>query len=253
MYEAVWVVRRPSPRGVEAPTHTGGEKRGLPTVSRRAVASRHERALRVQGGSLEHYHLTPADHRRQEVAVRIASWVRNQVAKAPPLSPESRERIQELLGDSKPGQAQMSWRVRLYCGHVQLITRPRGCSRPDDGIAGEEACGDCGLDPAIIVAYEPVETVSVSRDQLARLQSESRHLSDKCAVRTLDWPELETPIHPKTRAGHDASSSGRAAPSRYTRYSLRSPVLELLDDLLGHASCWPQPGILRVRVRTKKP
>jgi hypothetical protein len=93
--------------------------------------------------------------------VRIASWVQNQVAKAPPLSPGPWERIQELLGTPTPSQAQESWRVRLYCGRDLLITRPHGCPRPDDGLAVEETCGDCGLDPAVIVAYGPVATDSI--------------------------------------------------------------------------------------------
>ncbi|WP_141709091.1 hypothetical protein [Streptomyces sp. BpilaLS-43] len=116
-----------------------------------------------QGAPLEDYRLARADHRRQEEAVSIAVWVQEHVAKALPMSPETWERIQEMFGEPRTPEEKVTWRVRLYCGHIQETARPQSWSRPDEGAADEETCDACGLRPAIIVAYEPLEA---NRDQV---------------------------------------------------------------------------------------
>jgi hypothetical protein len=46
----------------------------------------------------------------------------------------------------------MRWRVRFYCGHIQEVacllseTRPHSAAR----------CRECGKDPSVIVAFEPI-------------------------------------------------------------------------------------------------
>jgi hypothetical protein len=105
---------------------------------------------------LAEYQLTRADHRRQKEAATIADWVQRQVAKAPRLSDEQLEAIQELLGPPPRPSEFARWRVRLYCGHIREVMCPRGRERPDAGITDYERCGECGLAPSVIVAFEPL-------------------------------------------------------------------------------------------------
>lgn len=48
------------------------------------------------------------------------------------------------------------WRVRLYCGHIREVRRSRSQERPDGGVTDQERCTECGLDPSVIVAFEPL-------------------------------------------------------------------------------------------------
>jgi hypothetical protein len=110
----------------------------------------------AQGVPLEEYQLTRADHRRQEEAVTIAEWVQRQVAKAPRWSDEKFKAIQELLGPPPHPSEFARWRVRLFCGHIREVRRSRSQERPDGGINDHEGCTECGLDPSVIVAFEPL-------------------------------------------------------------------------------------------------
>lgn len=110
----------------------------------------------AQGVPLEEYQLTRADHRRQEEAVAMADWVQRQVAKAPRWSDEKVKAIQELLGPPTHHSEFARWRVRLYCGHIREERRSRSQERPDGGVTDHERCGECGLDPSVIVASEPL-------------------------------------------------------------------------------------------------
>ncbi|MEH0471800.1 hypothetical protein QA943_23695 [Streptomyces sp. B21-097] len=105
---------------------------------------------------LEKYQLTRADHRRQEEAVAMADWVQRQVAKAPQRSDEKLKAIQELLGPTPHPSEFARWRMRLYCGHMREVRRSRSQERPDGGITDHERCMECGLDPSMIVAFEPL-------------------------------------------------------------------------------------------------
>ncbi|MEV8023034.1 hypothetical protein AB0O76_43460 [Streptomyces sp. NPDC086554] len=112
------------------------------------------------GVPLERYQLSRADHRGQQEAVDVAAWVAEQIAKAPRMSDEQLETILEMLREPRPPVEKMTWRVRLYCGHIREVARPRSWLRPYQGTSGKETCGDCGLDPALIVAFEPLEADS---------------------------------------------------------------------------------------------
>ncbi|MFE2586421.1 hypothetical protein [Streptomyces sp. NPDC059378] len=109
-----------------------------------------------RGVPLADYQLTKADHRRQQEAAEIHERVQRQVAKAPPL-PEARlKRVLELLGSPPPAWEYQQWRLRLYCGHIVEAARLRTSPRPDEGARNTKTCSQCGLNPSVIVAFEPL-------------------------------------------------------------------------------------------------
>jgi hypothetical protein len=106
------------------------------------------------GTPLAEYQLTRADHRCQEERERRAEYIRRVVDSAPPLSAETASRIRELLGPFQPPSPSdyMRWRVRLYCGHIQEVACLLSKTRPHS----EARCRECGKDPSVIVAFEPI-------------------------------------------------------------------------------------------------
>ena len=112
------------------------------------------------GVPLADYQLTNADHRRQHEAVEAHEWVQRQLAKAPPWSEERWKKMRELLGPPLPAWELQRWRLRLYCGHIVAASRSRTSPRPDGGVCDNAACPECGLDPAVIVAFEPLGPLS---------------------------------------------------------------------------------------------
>lgn len=86
----------------------------------------------------------------------IAEWVQRQVAKALRWSDEKFKAIQPLLGPPPHPSEFARWRVRLFCGHIREVRRSRSQERPDRGINDHEGCTECGLDPSVIVAFEPL-------------------------------------------------------------------------------------------------
>ncbi|WP_156371227.1 hypothetical protein [Nocardia arizonensis] len=50
----------------------------------------------------------------------------------------------------------VQWRVRLYCGHTVMTSRHCTAEDPTVG-ASSMRCPTCGMDPALLVAYEPVD------------------------------------------------------------------------------------------------
>ncbi|MFG2030496.1 hypothetical protein [Streptomyces sp. NPDC048825] len=112
------------------------------------------------GVPLTGYQLSQADHRRQHEAVQVHEWVQRQLAQAPRWSDERWEKMRQLLGPSTSAWELQRWRLRLYCGHVIEATRLRERPRPDGGICDKERCPECGLDPAVIVAFEPLGPVA---------------------------------------------------------------------------------------------
>ncbi|MER5908361.1 hypothetical protein ABT150_51720 [Streptomyces mirabilis] len=108
------------------------------------------------GVPLADYRLTKADHRRQQEAVQVHEWVQRQLAKAPPWSEERWQGLRQLLGSPTPPWELQRWQLRLYCGHVVEATRNRNSPRPDGGVCDKKRCPECGLDPAVIVAFRPL-------------------------------------------------------------------------------------------------
>ncbi|WP_139140973.1 hypothetical protein [Streptomyces oceani] len=113
------------------------------------------------GSPLNSYELSRSDHRRQRDVENMHRWVEEQLAKAPPFSEEQAERLREMFRLDEPRQPwrYMRWRVRLYCGHVVEVERPRAWERPDGQTSDHEQCTECGKEPAIIVAFEPIAPV----------------------------------------------------------------------------------------------
>lgn len=53
----------------------------------------------------------------------------------------------------------MRWRVRLYCGHIVETRRHYTFVNPTAAGSSSMRCPDCGMDPARIVAFEPIGLV----------------------------------------------------------------------------------------------
>ena len=113
------------------------------------------------GTPLEDHQLTRRDHHWQRTLVEIKEQhARRLAAKAPPMSEETVERIAALLSYPTPDTQIMRWRVRLSCGHIIEARRNCDMQRPADHGCNSQLCPECGMDPAAIVAYEPLGLVA---------------------------------------------------------------------------------------------
>lgn len=112
------------------------------------------------GVPLTDYQLTRADHRRQHEAVQDHEWAQRHAVQAPRWSDEHWEQMCQLLGPPTPAWELQRWRLRLYCGHITEATRNRKSPRPDGRSCDKERCPECGLDPAVIVAFEPLGPIA---------------------------------------------------------------------------------------------
>ncbi|MFD9196439.1 hypothetical protein ACFWCA_50675 [Streptomyces phaeochromogenes] len=140
----------------------------LPTVTEM------EAEYLCHGVPLADYQLTRPDRSRQHEAVQVHEWLQRHVAQAPRWSDKHWEQIQDLLGPPTPAWELQRWRLRLYCGHVIEATRLRKNPRPDGEFGDKERCPECGLDPAVIVAFEPLEPVAAPPpDKNSRMPSHS--------------------------------------------------------------------------------
>jgi hypothetical protein len=130
-----------------------------------------EKPHRSHGVPLETYELTKRDHRDQ----RASEEIRDAVAKLPaerrseeaadPSLREQREAIvrqvwDKFLSIKTPDHALMRWRVRLYCGHIAETRRHVELEEPRMHGSRTMRCPECDMDPALIVAYEPLGTVT---------------------------------------------------------------------------------------------
>jgi hypothetical protein len=110
-----------------------------------------------KGVPLEDYELTREDHRRQKQSEDTHEAVERMFKEnpPPPLSDHQKVRLRELLRP-QPDCEIMCWRVRLYCGHVVETTRHCENDKPTNHGSASMRCPQCGMDPADIVAYEPI-------------------------------------------------------------------------------------------------
>lgn len=122
---------------------------------------------RSHGAPLEAYELTRRDAQDQKIAEgirvdverRAAEWTAEEAA-----DPELREarfssirRAWDIINTSPtPDYQLMRWRVRLYCGHIVETRRHRDVDQPRAHGSSSMRCPECGMDPARIVAYEPL-------------------------------------------------------------------------------------------------
>ncbi|MGV0159882.1 hypothetical protein ACRU3B_10640 [Mycobacterium colombiense] len=110
-----------------------------------------------KGIPLDSYELTREDHRREKQSEDIhGAGERMFTRNAPPsLSDHQKARLHELL-QPRPDYEIMRWRVLLYCGHI--VETSRNCENDKSTNHGSVAmrCPQCGMDPAHIVAYEPI-------------------------------------------------------------------------------------------------
>ncbi|MFJ4680710.1 hypothetical protein [Kitasatospora sp. NPDC088783] len=122
------------------------------------------------GVPLEAYELTRRDHASQKTSDQIRDAVNKQVEEwqaEEAANPElwrqrnaRREKALEMMGSFKTSDHQiMRWRVRLYCSHI--VETKRHCSMANPTMHGSSSmrCPDCGKDPSVIVAYEPLGLV----------------------------------------------------------------------------------------------
>ncbi len=123
---------------------------------------------RSHGAPFEHYELTRQDHRRQKDCEAARKWATEQLAKwhaeeqaNPSLRGQTdaaRTRALEMMAawGPTPDHDLMRWQVRLYCGHITETIRHRENAEPTMHGSCSERCPACGLNPAFIVAYEPI-------------------------------------------------------------------------------------------------
>jgi hypothetical protein len=144
------------------------------------------------GTPLEGYELTRRDRQWQRSLQEIREYARRETAKLPPLPDEVLEKVAMLLSQPTPDSQIMRWRVRLFCGHIVEARRHYEMKRPTDHGCSSQRCPECGMDPAAIVAYEPLglaaEPVAVpvaqrprgrSSRSKAELQAENARLRDE--------------------------------------------------------------------------
>ncbi len=123
----------------------------------RLVPMAKEVTYRSKGVPLEDYELTREDHRHQKQSEGTREAVERMFKQnpPPPLSNHQNARLRELLRPQADYEV-MRWRVRLYCGHAVETSRHRENDKPTNHGSVSMCCPHCGMDPAAIVAYEPI-------------------------------------------------------------------------------------------------
>ena len=72
---------------------------------------------------------------------------------------ELQRNVRAILARKTPDHQVMRWRFRLYCGHIVIRTRHANMECPTMHGSSSQAYPECGMDPASIVAYEPIGLV----------------------------------------------------------------------------------------------
>ena len=133
---------------------------------------------RSHGVPLEEYELTKKDLRAQRDLEETQKWVKIQVAKAPPISPERWAETARLLAREGPPPPEARWRLRLFCGHIVEATRYADCEVPNGGCQSYERCSLCddGIDQ-LLVAYAPVAPLKPVGTRRKAKPTESQQLA----------------------------------------------------------------------------
>lgn len=172
------------------------------------------------GDPLVEHRLTRAHERRQEDAERTTEYVREIVAKAPPLSDEQVVKLRAIFAGvrEQPPSELMRWRLRLYCGHVVERTAHRTRQTVHAAFTGSLRCPTCGLDPATIIAAAPLGLLSESaraQPDLTKMEAELRRVNRKANAAEREHQRIATHAV-KLRQQLDAArpDSGRGDGSR---------------------------------------
>jgi hypothetical protein len=122
---------------------------------------------RSHGVPLEAFELTRRDHQDQKMAEGIRVDVEKRPRSGGPKSPLTLSCVRQeakafrVHGTSsmqvrRPTISWMRWRVGLYCGHIVETRRHCEVDQPKAHGSSSMRCPECGMDPAQIVAYEPL-------------------------------------------------------------------------------------------------
>ncbi|MDT3446493.1 MULTISPECIES: hypothetical protein [unclassified Pseudofrankia] len=174
------------------------------------------------GTPLEDYKLTKADQRRQQGSERIKTWVEmvlDEKEVADPVLNAGRDaaarRAMEILYRSQPKDHDlMRWRVRLYCGHITQTRRHVTTRNPTVSGMSSMCCPDCGLDPSLIVAYEPLGLVAEPPGPVSRPATPIRQPSGAQLERRIAELEAELAgLRVSTLVVDPSRPSARSAPA----------------------------------------
>jgi hypothetical protein len=104
---------------------------------------------------------TAKDRRRQATAENIRDAVKRQMDEhpPPPLTNEQRARIRAIFLRSTPDHCLMRWSLRLYCGHLAERQAHAEHKTLHAAFTGPVRCPECAMDPAVIIAAEPIGLV----------------------------------------------------------------------------------------------
>lgn len=105
------------------------------------------------------YVLTRKDARNLAAFQRMKEYVRQVVADAPPMSPETWERVEAVFSAPTPPTSLMRWKVKLSCGHINEAIRHISFSQPTMAGSSSGQCTTCN-EEGLIVAYEPIGPVA---------------------------------------------------------------------------------------------
>lgn len=101
--------------------------------------------------------LTKEDREDQRIAESAQAAAAKTLKRLPPVQPSAEQIVglRAIFSNPPPPSQLMRWRLRLYCGHV--TERTCHVDRLDARSAFlSEACEECGLDPAVVVAAKPL-------------------------------------------------------------------------------------------------
>lgn len=105
--------------------------------------------------------LTKKAERAQQEREQIRAHAKELVDQLPPLSAGQCEQIGRILSTA-PRAEQMTWRLRLFCGHTVVRSAHASHRTIHGAFMGGVSCPECGLDPATIIDGEAIGLVESS-------------------------------------------------------------------------------------------
>lgn len=141
------------------------------------------------GVPLETYERIRQDHCDQKTAEGIRDAVKEQAqweaeeAADPELREARRKTVERgrtmlfSCASQTHDHELMRWRVRLYCGHIVETRRHCTIDAPTRHGSSSMLCPECGMDPARIVAHEPLGLVAKLPSATTRRQPQPQRRS----------------------------------------------------------------------------